>query len=169
MVAAAVILDPNRPIPGLTDSKKLTANRRRLLAEQIKSSALAWSIGRAEASEIDRVNILQATFLAMQRAFATLAMQPDLAMVDGNRLPALPCPAQAIVQGDSLISEISAASILAKVARDEEMLILDSLYPGYDFSIHKGYPTKGHLLKLQQLGITPQHRKSFAPIKKYTV
>jgi ribonuclease HII len=166
VVAAAVILDPNKPIAGLTDSKKLSANKRQLLAEQIKASALAWGIGRAEASEIDRINILQATFVAMQRAFAALADQADFVMVDGNRLPVLPCPAQAIVEGDKLIAEISAASILAKVARDEEMLTLDRLYPGYDFGVHKGYPTRAHLLKLEQLGITPQHRKSFAPVKK---
>lgn len=167
MVAAAVILTPDRPIAGLTDSKMLTPARRSLLAEQIKDAALAWSIGRAEASEIDAINILQATFLAMQRAFAALASRTDLVMVDGNRLPKLPCPAQAVVQGDKLITEISAASILAKVARDEEMQILDRLYPGYDFAVHKGYPTPKHLMKLQELGISLQHRKSFAPVKKH--
>lgn len=166
MVAAAVILDPTRPITGLTDSKKLTAKRRELLAAQIKSDALCWSIGRAEANEIDAINILQASLLAMQRAVSQLAIQPDLALVDGNRLPVLPCKGQAIVQGDLLIAEISAASILAKVARDSEMLVLDRLYPGYEFATHKGYPTALHLAKLQQLGITPQHRKSFAPVKK---
>ena len=166
MVAAAVILDPTRPITGLTDSKKLTAKRRELLAAQIKSDALCWSIGRAEANEIDAINILQASLLAMQRAVSQLAIQPDLALVDGNRLPVLPCKGQAIVQGDLLIAEISAASILAKVARDSEMLVLDRLYPGYEFATHKGYPPALHLAKLQQLGITPQHRKSFAPVKK---
>lgn len=167
VVAAAVILDPSRPIAGLTDSKKLTEKKRRLLAEQIKADALCWAVARAEASEIDRINILQATFVAMQRAFSQLEIQPDYVMVDGNRLPKLDCPGEAMVQGDLLIAEISAASILAKVARDQEMTTLDRLYPGYAFAVHKGYPTQQHLLKLQQLGITAQHRKSFVPVKKY--
>lgn len=169
VVAAAVILDPSRPIAGLTDSKKLTEKKRRLLAEQIKANALCWAVARAEASEIDRINILQATFVAMQRAFSQLQHKADYAMVDGNRLPNIDCPGEAIVQGDLLIAEISAASILAKVARDEEMSTLDRLYPGYAFAVHKGYPTKQHLASLQQLGITPQHRLSFAPVKKYLV
>lgn len=166
VVAAAVILDPARPIPGLTDSKKLTEKKRRLLAEQIKAKALCWAVARAEASEIDRINILQATMVAMQRAVAGLEHRPDGVRVDGNRLPKLDMPGEAIVQGDLLVAEISAASILAKVARDEEMQTLDRLYPGYDFAVHKGYPTQQHLAALQQLGITPQHRKSFAPVKK---
>jgi len=167
VVAAAVILDSSRPIAGLTDSKKLTEKKRRLLAEQIKANALCWAVARAEASEIDRINILQATLVAMQRAFSQLEHRPDYVMVDGNRLPNLDCPGEAVVQGDLLIAEISAASILAKVARDEEMQILDRLYPGYAFAVHKGYPTQQHLLKLQHLGVTAQHRKSFAPVKKY--
>jgi ribonuclease HII len=138
-----------------------------MLSEQIKANALCWAVARAEASEIDRINILQATLVAMQRAFSQLEQRPDYVMVDGNRLPNLDCPGEAVVQGDLLIAEISAASILAKVARDQEMLILDRLYPGYDFAVHKGYPTQQHLLKLQQLGISAQHRKSFAPVKKY--
>jgi ribonuclease HII len=167
VVAAAVILDSSRPIAGLTDSKKLTEKKRRLLAEQIKTNALCWAVARAEASEIDRINILQATLVAMQRAFSQLEHRPDYVMVDGNRLPNLDCPGEAVVQGDLLIAEISAASILAKVARDEEMQVLDRLYPGYAFAVHKGYPTQQHLLKLQHLGVTAQHRKSFAPVKKY--
>lgn len=166
VVAAAVILNPDKPIAGLTDSKKLTEKKRRDLAMQIKASAICWAVGRAEASEIDNINILQATLVAMQRAFSMLNPCPAFAKVDGNRLPELPCPAQAIVQGDLLVAEISAASILAKVARDEEMTALDRLYPGYHFSVHKGYPTQQHLSALQHLGVTPQHRASFAPVKK---
>lgn len=166
VIAAAVILHPDKPIAGLTDSKKLTEKKRRLLAEQIKASAVCWAVGRAEASEIDTINILQATLVAMQRAFSMLEPSPVFAKVDGNRLPTLPCPAQAIVQGDLLVAEISAASILAKVARDEEMLTLDRLYPGYHFAVHKGYPTQQHLTALQQQGVTPQHRRSFAPVRK---
>lgn len=164
--AAAVILDPTQPIQGLTDSKKLSETKRRLLAQQIKNSALCWAIGRAEASEIDRINILQASMLAMQRAVSQLNFRPDFVKVDGNRLPTLDCPGEAIIQGDALVAEISAASIIAKVARDEEMQFLDRLYPGYQFAIHKAYPTRLHLQLLQQLGISPQHRTSFAPIKK---
>ncbi len=166
VIAAAVILNPNCPISGLADSKKLTESKRAQLAQQIKNQALCWAIGRAEASEIDRINILQASLLAMQRAISQLKIRPDFIKVDGNRLPELDTPAEAIVQGDSLIAEISAASIIAKVARDEEMQILDRFYPGYHFSIHKAYPTQLHQQALQQLGISPQHRTSFAPVKK---
>lgn len=166
VIAAAVILNPNCPISGLADSKKLTESKRAQLAQQIKNQALCWAIGRAEASEIDRINILQASLLAMQRAISQLKIRPDFIIVDGNRLPELDTPAEAIVQGDSLIAEISAASIIAKVARDEEMQILDRIYPGYHFSIHKAYPTQLHQQALQQLGISPQHRTSFAPVKK---
>ena len=161
-----VILDPAKPIAGLNDSKKISEKKRLLLAQQIKTSALAWAIARAEASEIDRINILQASLIAMQRAFTHVAHLSDYVMVDGNRLPNLNCPSEAIIHGDQLIAEISAASILAKVARDEEMQILDRFYPGYDFCIHKGYPTTLHIAKLKKLGITPQHRISFAPVKK---
>jgi ribonuclease HII len=166
VIAAAVILNPNCPISGLADSKKLTESKRAQLAQQIKNQALCWAIGRAEASEIDCINILQASMLAMQRAISQLKIRPDFIKVDGNRLPELDTPAEAIVQGDSLIAEISAASIIAKVARDEEMQILDRFYPGYHFSIHKAYPTQLHQQALQQLGISPQHRTSFAPVKK---
>lgn len=164
--AAAVILDPERPIPGLADSKTLSEKKRDFLAVEIRTHALAWAIASASVEEIDRINILQATFVAMQRAYSQLEIQPDYVMVDGNRLPKLNCPGEAVVQGDLLVAEISAASILAKVARDEEMSTLDKLYPGYEFAIHKGYPTKQHLTALQRLGITPQHRLSFAPVKK---
>ncbi|OAI21690.1 ribonuclease HII [Methylomonas koyamae] len=167
VVAAAVILDPAKPIAGLTDSKKLSEKRRTVLAEEIKANALAWALARAEASEIDRINILQATFVAMRRAFAQLPIKPDFIKVDGNRLPGIACPGEAVVGGDALVAEISAASILAKVARDSEMAVLDRLYPGYDFAGHKGYPTKVHLSALAEHGLTPQHRRSYAPVKKF--
>ncbi len=167
VVAAAVILDPQRPIDGLNDSKRLTAKRRDLLAVQIREHALAWSIGRAEVEEIDRINILQATFLAMRRAVDALATPPRQALIDGNRIPpGLPCPAQAIVGGDGSEPAISAASILAKVSRDQEMVALDALYPGYGLAGHKGYPTKAHMVALSALGVTPVHRRSFAPVRR---
>lgn len=166
VVTAAVILDPNNPIVGLADSKKLSEKRRLALAEEIKDKALAWSLGRADPDEIDELNILHATMLAMQRAVAGLAIQPDFVLVDGNRIPTLPMPAQAVVKGDSLVAEISAASILAKVARDLEMEELDRQFPDYGFAQHKGYPTKLHFEKLAELGATPFHRKSFAPVAK---
>lgn len=167
VVAAAVILDPARPIAGLADSKKLSEKKRKTLADEIKAKALCWAVGRAEASEIDRINILQATFVAMRRAFAMLEVRPDYILVDGNQLAGIDCPGEAVVGGDALVAEISAASILAKVARDEEMQTLDRFYPGYAFAVHKGYPTKDHLAALSQLGITPQHRKSYAPVKRF--
>lgn len=166
VVTAAVILDPNNPIAGLADSKKLSEKRRLALAEEIKTKALCWSLGRAEPNEIDELNILHATMLAMQRAVAGLNIQPDFVLVDGNRIPQLPMTAQAVVKGDSLVAEISAASILAKVARDQEMEELDKLYPDYQFAKHKGYPTELHFEKLAELGATPYHRKSFAPVAK---
>jgi ribonuclease HII len=166
VVAAAVILDPAKPIAGLTDSKKLNPKRREQLAQIIKRDALAWAIGRAEPSEIDQINILQASLLAMQRAFNSLVIKPDWVKVDGNQYPPINCAGETIVKGDLTESEISAASILAKVHRDHEMLVLEQLYPGYEIAKHKGYGTKIHLEKLQQLGVTPQHRKSFAPVRK---
>ncbi|EFX91088.1 ribonuclease HII [Actinobacillus ureae ATCC 25976] len=166
VVTAAVILDPNNPIEGLADSKKLSEKKRLLLAEEIKAKALCWSLGRAEPEEIDQLNILHATMLAMQRAVAGLNIWPDFVLVDGNHIPTLPMPAQAVIKGDSLVAEISAASILAKVARDQEMDELDKQYPEYGFAKHKGYPTKLHFEKLEQFGATPFHRKSFAPVKK---
>ncbi|MFC0322377.1 ribonuclease HII [Gallibacterium melopsittaci] len=168
VVTAAVILDPERPIQGLADSKKLSEKKRLILAEEIKSKALAWSLGRAEAKEIDELNILQATMLAMCRAVQGLAIQPDFVLIDGNRIPKqLGIQAQAVVKGDSLVAEISAASILAKVARDQEMVELHQKYPEYGFDRHKGYPTAFHLEMLAKHGILPEHRQSFAPVKQY--
>ncbi len=166
VVAAAVVLDPDKPIIGLTDSKKLTAKKRALLSQAIKESALAWAVARAEASEIDRLNILQASLLAMKRAFAGIPLTVSRVLVDGKFYPDIPCPGEAVVGGDLSVPEISAASILAKVARDDEMTLFDRLYPGYGFVGHKGYPTQLHVQTLRQLGITPQHRKSFAPVKR---
>ncbi|MDA3979133.1 ribonuclease HII [Gallibacterium sp. AGMB14963] len=168
VVTAAVILDPNKPIQGLADSKKLSEKKRLILAEEIKEKALAWSLGRAEANEIDQINILQATMLAMCRAVQGLHIQPDFVLIDGNRIPKdLGIAAQAVVKGDSLVAEISAASILAKVARDQEMIELHQRYPEYGFDRHKGYPTALHLENLAKYGILPEHRKSFAPVKQY--
>ncbi|MFU2080600.1 ribonuclease HII [Avibacterium endocarditidis] len=166
VVTAAVILDPNNPIEGLTDSKKLSHKKRLALAEEIKQKAKAWALGRAEPEEIDELNILHATMLAMQRAVNQLKITPHFVLVDGNRIPPLPMPAQAVVKGDNLVAEISAASILAKVARDLEMEELDKRYPQYALAQHKGYPTKLHLEKLAEHGPLPQHRRSFAPVKK---
>jgi len=167
VVAAAVILDPRRPIAGLADSKALSERRREALAEQIRERALAWALGRAEAHEIDALNILQASLLAMRRAVEGLSPAPALALIDGNRCPeGLPCPAQAIIKGDQTVAAISAASILAKVVRDAEMVELDQCYPGYGFAGHKGYPTRSHVEALQTLGVTPIHRRSFAPVRK---
>lgn len=165
VVTAAVILDPARPIAGLSDSKKLTAAKREMLAEQIRERALAWALGRAEPAEIDQINILQATMLAMQRAVAALPIAPTSVLIDGNRCPPLPMPAQAVVKGDATVPAISAASILAKVARDAEMQALELRHPGYGFAKHKGYPTSAHLEALQRLGPLPEHRRSFAPVR----
>ncbi|MBE2896716.1 ribonuclease HII [Pasteurellaceae bacterium HPA106] len=167
VVTAAVILDPKRPIVGLADSKKLSEKKRQMLAEVIKANALAYAYGRAEASEIDELNILQASLLAMQRAVVNLPVQPHFVLVDGNRLPPnLLQPAQAVVKGDSLVAEISAASILAKVARDAEMMALHEKYPEYGFDKHKGYPTALHLEKLREFGPLSEHRRSFAPVRR---
>jgi len=166
VVAAAVILDPANPIEGLADSKKLTALRREKLFDEIKSKSLAWCIARAEVEEIDEINILQASLLAMSRAVEGLPMRADHALVDGNKLPKLSCTAEAIVKGDSKVAAISAASIIAKVARDREMAEMDELYPGYGFANHSGYPTKVHMQALQTLGVTPIHRRTFGPVKR---
>ena len=166
VVTAAVILDPANPIEGLTDSKKLTEKKRNLLFDEIKEKALAWSLGRCEPEEIDQLNILQATMVAMQRAVAGLSVQPDFVLVDGNRIPELPMAAQAVVKGDLRVAEISAASILAKVTRDREMEALDAEYPQYGFAKHKGYPTKAHFEVLAEHGAIEQHRKSFKPVKR---
>ncbi|HSJ48494.1 MAG TPA: ribonuclease HII [Gammaproteobacteria bacterium] len=166
VVAAAVILDPERPIAGLADSKQLSEKRREALSELILEQALAWYIARAEVEEIDRINILQASLLAMQRAVLALNPMAELALIDGNRCPELPCPTQAVVKGDSLVAAISAASIIAKVARDREMVALDREYPGYGLARHKGYPSRQHLEALQTLGVTPIHRRSYAPVRR---
>ncbi len=166
VVAAAVILDPARPLDGLRDSKKLTEKRREALYDEICASALAWSLGRAEVEEIDRINILQASLLAMRRAVDGLAIEPERVLVDGNRCPQLRQPCEAIVKGDDLVAAISAASIIAKVTRDREMAALDAEYPGYGLARHKGYPSKAHLEALRTLGVTPIHRRSYAPVRR---
>lgn len=166
VVTAAVILDPQHPIEGLRDSKKLTHARRVELAAQIKEHALAWAVARASVAEIDEINILQASLLAMHRAVEALSPQPTFVLVDGNRLPRWPYAAEAVVKGDDRVPAIAAASILAKVQRDEELIALDAEYPGYGFAAHKGYPTKVHLEALNSLGVTPFHRRSFGPVKK---
>ncbi len=166
VVAAAVILDKQYLISGLQDSKKLTARKREHLANQIKQHARAWALGRAEPEEIDSINILQASLLAMQRAVLALPIEPEFVVVDGIHVPTLACATRAIVKGDSLVAEISAASILAKVERDTEMLQMDNLYPEYGFASHKGYPTSQHMQNLNRLGVTPIHRRSFAPVAK---
>lgn len=166
VVAAAVILDPQRPISGLADSKKLSEKRREQLYAEIHEHALCWSLGRAEVQEIDQINILQASLLAMQRAVHGLKLTPQHALVDGNRLPPLKCSAEAIVKGDAKVACISAASIIAKVSRDREMVLMDAAYPGYGLARHKGYPTRQHLQALQDLGVTPQHRRSFGPVRR---
>jgi ribonuclease HII len=166
VIASAVILDPARPIDGLNDSKKLSPARRACLYDEIRVYALAWSIGRAEVEEIDRINILQATLLAMQRAVQDLVPAPEHVLVDGNRCPVFACPAQAVVKGDSRVAAISAASIMAKVSRDREMIELDRQFPGYGLAQHKGYPSKAHLEALQTLGVTPIHRRSYAPVRR---
>ncbi len=166
VVAAAVILDPAQPIEGLADSKRLSEKRRNFLEREIQEKALAWALGRAEVEEIDQINILQASMLAMRRAVEALPIAATHALIDGNRCPELPCTAEAIVGGDGTIAAISAASILAKVARDREMVILDSQYPGYGLAQHKGYPTKAHLAALQELGVTSVRRRSFGPVRR---
>lgn len=165
VVTAAVILDPARPILGLNDSKKLSEIRREALFEEICEKALAWCIARAEVEEIDRLNILHATMLAMQRAVEGLSVTPRLALIDGNRCPQLSVPSAPVIQGDGQVPAIAAASILAKVSRDREMRALDLCYPGYGLAGHKGYPTAAHLEALQRLGPTIIHRRSFAPVR----
>lgn len=164
--AAAVILDPARPITGLNDSKKLSEAQRDRLAPLIRERALAWAVASASVEEIDRLNILQATMLAMQRAVLALHPAAEQALIDGNRSPVLPIPARAIVKGDALEPCISAASILAKTDRDKEMRRLADMYPGYGFERHAGYPTADHLARLEELGPCPAHRLSFGPVKR---
>jgi ribonuclease HII len=164
--AAAVILDPNRPIAGLADSKKLSEKKRDFLAGEIKEKALAWAIASASAKEIDEINILQASLLAMKRAVESLTLQPGELLVEGLHCPKLAIPIRAIVQGDSKEACISAASILAKTARDAELYILDEQYPQYGFAKHKGYPTPLHMQMLALHGVLPIHRKTYAPVKR---
>lgn len=164
VVAAAVILDPANQIEGLADSKKLSEKKREILFDEIKNKSLAWSIARASVEEIDQLNILHASMLAMKRAIETLQPQAEFALVDGNRCPHLLIPSQAVVKGDSRVAAIAAASILAKVDRDREMCELDQCYPGYGLAKHKGYPTKAHLEALTQYGVTNIYRRSFRPV-----
>ena len=164
VMAAAVILDPDHPIEGLRDSKKLSAKKRETLAEQIQEYALAYSVCRADVEEIDRLNILRASLLAMERALTSLSVHPHKVLVDGTHAPNTIWPVETIIKGDDKIPEIAAASILAKVMRDREMLRLDQVYPEYGFARHKGYPTKLHIEALQQHGVLPIHRKSFRPV-----
>ncbi|MBD1555974.1 ribonuclease HII [Vibrio sp. S9_S30] len=166
VVTAAVILDPNNPIEGLTDSKKLSEKKRLALFPEIKEKALAWAVGRCSPEEIDELNILQATMVAMQRAIVGLELQPDFVLIDGNRLPELSMDALAVVKGDLRVAEISAASIIAKVVRDAEMEALDKLHPEFGFANHKGYPTKAHFEAIEKHGVIAEHRKSFKPVKR---
>ena len=166
VVAAAVILDPQRPIEGLRDSKKLSESRRKELAILIRERALAWAIASASVAEIDELNILQASLLAMHRAVQGLDVQPEYVLVDGNRLPDWNYVSEPVVRGDDRVPSIAAASILAKVHRDNALIALGAQYPGYGFASHKGYPTAAHLQALQTLGVTPVHRRSYGPVKK---
>lgn len=164
--AAAVILDPARPIEGLRDSKKLSEAQRSALAERIKTQALAWCIAESSVEEIDSLNILQASMLAMRRAVEGLALQPELALIDGNRCPVMPVRSEAIVKGDDKVPAISAASILAKTARDALLVSLHQAYPHYAFDQHKGYPTALHLERLRQHGVSPVHRRTYGPVRE---
>ena len=169
VVAAAVILDPANPVLGLNDSKKLSARRREALAIEIRAKALAWFVAEASVEEIDRINILQASLLAMQRAIAGLAIPPESALIDGNRCPELSCPSEAIVGGDGKVESIAAASILAKTVRDAGMLKLHERYPQYGFDRHMGYPTEVHLKALREHGVSPVHRRSYGPVARLLV
>ena len=164
VVAAAVILDPANPVAGLNDSKKLSAKRREALAIEIRAKAIAWSVAEASVEEIDRINILQASLLAMQRAVEQLKTKPEHALIDGNRCPSLVCTAEAIIGGDGKVASIAAASILAKTVRDAGMLELHCIYPMYGFDRHKGYPTAEHLEALRTHGVSQVHRRSYAPV-----
>jgi ribonuclease HII len=165
VVAAAVILDSQQPIVGLADSKKLSEKKREQLFEEIKEKAIAFCIARASVDEIDRLNILHASLLAMKRAVEGLQIAPHHVLVDGNRLPQWHYSSEAVIQGDASVAAISAASILAKVTRDREMCALDDVYPGYGFALHKGYPTKVHLAALHSMGPSPVHRRCYAPVR----
>jgi len=166
VVTAAVILNPEKPIPGLADSKKLTDKRREALYEQIIERAVSWSLGRCEADEIDRLNIFQATMVAMERAVVGLHVEPEYVLVDGNRCPKWRWTSEPVVKGDSRVEAISAASIVAKVTRDREMAVLHEEFPEYGFAGHKGYPTPVHLEALGRLGATAHHRRSVRPVQE---
>ncbi len=166
VVAAAVILNPANPIAGLNDSKKLSEKKRELLAAEIREKAIAWCVAEASVEEIDQLNILQATLLAMQRAVAGLSVAAESALVDGNRCPKLRIPVEAVVKGDGKIASIAAASILAKTVRDHGMLVLHDQYPEYGFDRHMGYPTAAHVAALEKHGPSPVHRKSFGPVAR---
>ena len=166
VVAAAVILDPKKSIHGLDDSKKLSEKKREQLFPMIQEQALSYCVARASVTEIDDVNILQASLLAMKRAVEGLSIEPEHVLVDGNRLPNWRFSAETVVKGDRRVQAIAAASILAKVTRDREMIAMDQQYPGYGFAAHKGYPTKTHIEALMTLGVSPVHRKTFGPVKK---
>jgi ribonuclease HII len=166
VVAAAVILDPASPIEGLNDSKKLTEKKRERLSKEIKEKALSWALGRAEVEEIDELNILHASLLAMKRAVEALPVTPEHALIDGNKCPDINISCEAVVKGDSRVAAISAASILAKVSRDQEMIELDQQYPGYGLAKHKGYPTAVHMKALKEQGVSSIHRKSFRPVRE---
>jgi len=166
VVAAAVILDPASPIEGLNDSKKLTEKKRERLSKEIKEKALSWALGRAEVEEIDELNILHASLLAMKRAVEALPVTPEYALIDGNKCPDINISCEAVVKGDSRVAAISAASILAKVSRDQEMVELDQQYPGYGLAKHKGYPTAVHMKALKEQGVSSIHRRSFRPVRE---
>jgi len=166
VVAAAVILDPASPIEGLNDSKKLTEKKRERLSKEIKEKALSWALGRAEVEEIDEINILQASLLAMKRAIEALPVTPEYALIDGNKCPDINVACEAVIKGDSRVAAISAASILAKVSRDHEMIELDQQYPGYGLAKHKGYPTAVHMKALKEQGVSNIHRRSFRPVRE---
>ena len=166
VVAAAVILDPENPIEGLADSKKLSAKKRAALELSIKEKSICWALGRAEIDEIEELNILHASMLAMKRAVESLDVIPEMVLIDGNRCPDVKVKSHAIIKGDQRVEAISAASILAKESRDREMIQLDEEFPGYGFSVHKGYPTKAHIQALEDIGVSSVHRRSYGPVRR---
>ena len=166
VVAAAVILDPENPVEGLADSKKLSAKKRAVLELSIKEKSICWALGRAEIDEIEELNILHASMLAMKRAVESLGIIPEMVLIDGNRCPDIKMKSHAIIKGDQRVEAISAASILAKESRDREMIQLDEEFPGYGFSVHKGYPTRAHIQALEDIGVSLVHRRSYGPVKR---